>query len=282
MTLRSVLMLLVALALAGVAYFSANRWMASRMAAVGTVGLTPVIAAAVDIPYGTKIDAAMIKPVGMPTASIPEKAFRDEKAVIGRFADHAIGKGSILTDGLIVERLGGNTLAAKLNPGNRAVTVRSNDVVGVAGFLVSGSEVDLLVTQGKDTRTMLRDLKVLAVNQTASPDKTDPAVVSVVTLEAGPAQAEQIVTATQDGSVQFTLRKSGEGIGRELEPDKAPTPDVTAATAETEKPATPPPVDRSRTVAVIRGNKLSDITWEPLPALVKTPTGGTEPTGEHQ
>ncbi|WP_295438864.1 Flp pilus assembly protein CpaB [uncultured Thiodictyon sp.] len=273
MTLRSVLLLLVALALAWVAYFAANRWMASRMATGGGADLSRVVAAATDIPNEAKIDASMIKMVDVPAALIPEKAFRDEKAVIGRFADHAIGRGTYLVEGLVVERLGGNTLAAKLTQGKRAVAVRSNDVVGVAGFLVSGSEVDLLVTQGKDTRTMLRDLKVLAVNQTASPDKTDPTIASVVTLEVDPAQAEQIVNATRDGSVQFTLRKPGEGNA--LEPV---APAGTAAT--TIKPAAPPPLDRSRTVAVIRGNQLGEITWEPLQSLFKTAPEGQEPTGE--
>jgi len=94
------------------------------------------------------------------------------------------------------------------------MTVRVNDVVGVAGFIMPGNTVDILSTvvvrQGAKqkalTTTLLTDIKVLAVDQDVSPDKQKPTVVRAVTLELLPKQAEKIVSAMKEGTIQLTLR----------------------------------------------------------------------------
>ena len=92
----------------------------------------------------------------------------------------------------------------------RAVSVRVNDVVGVAGFLLPGNHVDVVAAyrDGPDTRseTVVQNVKVLAVDQTASTDKNEPVVVRAVTLEVTPADAEKLVLAEQRGAIQLALR----------------------------------------------------------------------------
>jgi pilus assembly protein CpaB len=253
MNLRSILMLLISLGLAVGATVVANRWMESRLASAGG-DRTGVIMAAVDIPFGTKIDATLIKTVLLPNEALPATALKDPQAAIGKIVNVTIVKGDFLLTGQVVENLGGSALAAMIQDGMRAITVGVNEVVGVAGFLLPGNRVDLLVTRrGAGSQTLLQNLKVLAVDQTSSPDKQGPVVVRALTLEVTPMQAEEIAQATEEGSVRFTLRNPLEGNREEPTPEPA-TPGVLA-----EAPPPPAPVakpDASMTVDLIRGTSV--------------------------
>lgn len=263
MKLRGFLMVLISLALAGFAAVSANKWMASRLAAAGGNGeLSKVVAAAVEIPFGTQIDASLIKMVELPPQSIPPAAFQDPEKVIGRVAAFTLFPGEVLLDGRVVEHIGGSALAAVVPEGMRAISVRVDDVVGVAGFLLPGNRVDVIATRrqsggerGTESRTLLENLKVLAVDQTTSPDKNEPVIVRAVTLEADPAQAEDLVGAQQDGKVQLTLRNPLDGTRREV--PKEPEPGAPVA----EEPAPAPVINRTIVVEVIRGTVSSSTTF---------------------
>ncbi len=110
----------------------------------------------------------------------------------------------------------GSTLAALVSESMRAVTIRVDDVVGVAGFLLPGNRVDVLATRmdtrtrRANTETILKDLKVLAVDQTAATQDNDPVIVRAVTLEMTPAQSETLVKAKEEGTIQLTLRNPGD------------------------------------------------------------------------
>jgi pilus assembly protein CpaB len=224
--LRVFLMLLISLALAGAAAVTANRWMTKRLAGGGDGAESiDVVAAAAEIPFGTKIDPTLVKMIALPPDSAPEKAFRKLDDVIGRVAAAPLYKGEVLVDGRVVQHLGGSALAAVVGEGKRAITVRVNDVIGVAGFLLPGNRVDVIATskkrgsRGVEARTLLQDLKVLAVDQTVSPNKNDPVIVRAVTLEADPGQAEEIVQATEEGKVQLTLRNPLDAKLSEAKPE---------------------------------------------------------------
>lgn len=265
MKLRGVLMLLVSLVLAGVAAVSANRWMTSRLASAGAgQDFSGVVAAAVEIPFGTKLDATMIKMVDLPPESVPGGAFHDPEAVIGRVAAFTLFPGEVLLGERVVEHIGGSALAAVVQEGKRAITVRVDDVVGVAGFLLPGNRVDVIATRrrtggerGSESSTLVENLKVLAVDQTTSPDKNEPVIVRAVTLEADPAQSEEIVKAQDEGRVQLTLRNPLDGTRRE--PD--PGPPATATHKEDKQPESPPIIARSVVVEVIRGISTSSMTF---------------------
>jgi pilus assembly protein CpaB len=279
MKLRGVLVLLLSLVLAGVAAVSANRWMASRLAGGAGGPLSGVVAAAAEIPFGTKIDATLIKMVQLPPEAVPATAFRDPQAVIGRIAAGTLYKGEVLMDGRVVEHVGGSALAAVVEEGKRAVTVRVNDVIGVAGFLLPGNRVDVISTRrksggehGMEAQTLLQNLKVLAVDQSTSPEKNQPVIVRAVTVEVDPAQAEQIVGATEEGKVQLTLRNPLDGMRREPKPEPTAQGPVAATVS---LPPTAPVIDRNEVVVVIRGTKWADATREP-PAKVLAATPETK------
>jgi pilus assembly protein CpaB len=250
---RLIVMLLVALGMAFGASALANRWMQARMGPATEVSdLQPVVVAAVAIPFGQKLEAIHVKLVDLPRGTVPAKAFSSIEGVAGRVAVQSFYPGEILVEGRVVEHMGGSTLAAVIGEGKRAVAVRVDDVVGVAGFLLPGNRVDVVFARrdpaGRmvETETILQDLKVLAIDQTASPEKDGPVIVRAVTLEMTPAQAEVLFKATQEGKVQLTLRNPlDQALIARAEPEPAAPP-------APEKPAAPvpPPVQR---MTVIRG-----------------------------
>ena len=143
----------------------------------------------------------------------------------------------------------------------RALTVRVNDVIGVAGFLLPGNRVDVLSSRKEGnnrravTETILRNIKVLAVDQTASTEENEPVIVRAVTLEMTPVQAETLVKARTEGEIQLTLRNPLEDeplVEEEPEPQQV----AKAPVAAPSKPTTTRPRSTSTTVTVIRGTKV--------------------------
>jgi pilus assembly protein CpaB len=251
---RSVSMFLVALVFGVAAAWMANRWIEARVSPVAEESnMTKVVVAALEIPFGAKIEPSHIKTVAWPTDSIPSGSFTNPAEVEGKIATRSILPGEVLLKERVVEHLGGSTLSSIVEPSKRAITVRVNDVIGVAGFLLPGNRVDILATQrGKavKTRTILEDMKVLAVDQTASPDKNKPVIVRAVTLEMSPEDAETLVKATSEGTLQLTLRNplDSERVA------KKEAPVVEKPEVKVVRRSYRPPVE---TVTVIRGTQVS-------------------------
>jgi pilus assembly protein CpaB len=203
-------MFAIALLLGLGAAWMANGWIQARIEPAEAGTATTVVVAALEVPFGTKIESSHIRLAEWPIGSLPEGAFTSTDEVVGKIAKQAFFPGEILLEGRIAEHLGGSTLSSIIEPMKRAITVRVNDVIGVAGFLLPGNRIDILATrkEGKraHTRTVLEDIKVLAVDQTASPEKDKPVVVRAVTLEMTPKDAEILVKSTQEGTLQLTLR----------------------------------------------------------------------------
>ena len=251
---RVFLLLTVALMLSAGAAWVANKWILQRTvpAAEASMGTT-VVAAALKIPFGQKIELAHIKAVPMPDHLVPNGAFDDVSKVEGRIAKQELLPGEIILEGRVAEHLKGSTLAAVLDPKMRAVTLRVNDVIGVAGFLAPSNRVDILATRrnGKSrpvTQTLLKNIKVLAVDQTANPGKNEPVIVRAVTMEMSPRQSEALVNARSEGSIQLTLRNP-------LADSKVvPKSQATKKKVRNKKKhARHPP----RTVTIIRGTKVN-------------------------
>ena len=149
----------------------------------------------------------------------------------------------------VVDKLAGSRLSALIAPNKRAITVRVNDVNGVAGFLLPGNRVDVLATRVRDrrasTRTLLQDIKVLAIDQKASQDKDEPVVVRAVTLEADLDEASKLTAATAEGKIQLVLRNPDDrAVIVEDIPVKAPVKRVT-------------PRDTSSDITIIRGTSVN-------------------------
>lgn len=260
---RFVLMLTISLAMAVGAAVLAKNWLAERMRTEEVVATSgQVVVAALEIPFGESVEAAEVKVIDMPESAVPDGSFKRVDDVVGRVATQAVLPGEILLEKRIVEHMSGSALAVVLEKGKRAITVRVDDVVGVAGFLLPGNRVDVVATRRNggrrvDSKTILSNLKVLAVDQTASPERDGPVIVRAVTLEVNPRQAERLAKATQEGKVQLTLRNPLDKSGAELASMETPEPKAKPAPKPVQKV-----VYRSRpdvSITVIRGTDVSAV-----------------------
>lgn len=269
---RGPILIVVSLLLAVGAAWFANRWLLSeREQQLATPGTVPVATAAIDIPFGTKIESGHhVAMIQMLEGTVPSGAFATAEAVEGKVARTSIMKGELLLEGRFAEEGQGNLLAMVVAPNMRAVSVRVNDVVGVAGFLLPGNYVDVVAAyqKGSDTlsETVIQNVKVLAVDQTASSDKNEPVVVRAVTLEVTPEDAERLVLAEQRGMIQLALRNPLDTdvvAMAKPTPAAAPAPAPAAAPAPVAKPrprVKVGPPEPSTEVTVIRGTEVGKET----------------------
>ncbi|MCU7934954.1 MAG: Flp pilus assembly protein CpaB [Candidatus Thiodiazotropha sp. (ex Dulcina madagascariensis)] len=227
MKVRAIITLFISLCMAGLAAMVANSWISQRLGAVEQKDQAgQVVVATADLPVGTKLDATHLKVIPLPREAISAGNLTSLDDVIGRVVTQPLYSGEILLEKRLTLHEGGSPLAVVIESGKRALTVRVNDVIGVAGFLLPGSRVDVVSTKrGSGNRstvskTIVENLKVLAVDQTVSSDKNDPVIVRAVTLEVTPKQAELVVKATEEGKVQLTLRNPLDMAMRDLGTDQ--------------------------------------------------------------
>lgn len=256
---RGLLLIVLSLALAVIAAFVARNWVQARLNPGATDPGEQVVVAALEIPFGTKVEARHLKTITLPTNAPVGNHYTKTDDVVGLLALQKIIPGEILLKERFADRNAGSTLSAIVKPDMRAVTVRVDDVIGVAGFLMPGNHVDVVAArmenQRAETRTVLRNLNVLAVDQTASQDKDQPAVVRAVTLEVTPRQAEVLVKAREEGRIQLTLRNPL---------DKTPSTDDSDLVADAAVKAPPHPGRAAHTrpasgdngVTIIRGTNV--------------------------
>ncbi|WP_394558504.1 Flp pilus assembly protein CpaB [Aquipseudomonas alcaligenes] len=261
MSARTLTLVVLSLVMGLGAAWMANNWLSNRLSAGPDDDMQSVMVAAVEIPFGTMLEAQHVSQVRMPKGTAPDDSFDSPDKAIGKIATFSMLRGDILRSARLAEHLGGSTLASLIETDKRAVSVRVDDVVGVAGFLLPGNRVDVLATKkssnaNAQSETILEDLRVLAVDQTSSTDKTQPVVVRAVTLEMTPEEAEVLVKAMAEGRLQLALRNPLDNQKRPPEP---------APVAEVPKPAPAPApvkpvVKRSNGgagVTIIRGTAVN-------------------------
>jgi pilus assembly protein CpaB len=209
---RGLMLVVVSLALALGAATLARNWLTAQMSAAAKArpAGTGVVVATMEIPFGIKVEGRHVRLIELPSGAAPAGHFTKTEDVVGQIATQKVLPGEVLIEERFSKHMGGSTLAAIIKPNMRAVTVRVNDVVGVAGFLLPGNHVDVVSARMVDkraaTETILRDINVLAVDQKARTEKDEPVVVRAVTLEVTPQQAETLVKAREEGEIQLTLR----------------------------------------------------------------------------
>lgn len=174
-----------------------------------------LVVASRPLPFGTVINAESVKTIRMPENLFPKGGFSRMEDVLERPVVSPIEPGEPVVEARIAARGSGAGLAPMIPPGMRAISVRVNDVVGVAGFVLPGMRVDVLVTgrpPGRDdtvTTTALQNITVLSAGQTIQADARSPSIsVPVVTLLVNPAQAEALTLANIEGHIQLVLRNS--------------------------------------------------------------------------
>ncbi len=270
-TRRIVVALVVALVLAGgAAYF-----FSSRLRQFGpSIQIIKVVATAKELPAGVVMKAEDLTLVDWPSTIPLTGSFSKPEEVVGRSLLYPLGNREPVLDSALAVAGSGYGITAKIPTGMRATSVRSNEIVGVAGFLFPGSHVDVLATlrpMGSDspvTITILQDVEVLTAGQRIQPDpEGKPQTVNVVTLLLNPVDSEKLLLASTQATVQFVLRS---GADKERIETKPVSMDELIYTMKKDKPA-PVPAHRFRreapkaapkppdfyTVEVIHGDKRS-------------------------
>jgi len=202
----------VALALGAFVSFAVYRNLQSRGAG-GQPGME-VIVAADNIPVGAKIEEKDLQIVRYPADNLPPNSPRSRASVLGRGVILPISKGDFILLNKLAGPNAGSGLPALIPPGMRAMSVRVNEVVGVAGFVQPGTRVDVLVTgtpggagEEEQTTTVLENVEVIASGQRMERSQTGEAQIApVITLLVSPDDAQKLTLATARGRIQLALR----------------------------------------------------------------------------
>lgn len=186
-----------------------------------------IVVAATDLSVGVTLSQKDVALLDWYSDALPSGAFTKTDAVVGHPLLYPMAaKEPILQRDLGVEGAGIG-LAGKLPEGMRAVAIRSNEIIGVAGFLYPGSKVDLLMTFTPPggtmpvTETVLQNVEVLTAGQTIEPDpQGKPQSVNVVTLLLNPEDSQKLQLASAQGNIQFVLRSGADQKSAELRPTR--------------------------------------------------------------
>jgi len=266
----------LALVITGVFY-----QVALRDAAGEETPMSEVVMAAKDLEIGSEIQPGDLRVEPWPTGKLPEGAHQDIELVIGRVPVSRILAQEPVLDRRLAAPGAGVGLATKVPDGMRAMSIRVDDVNGVAGFVMPEARVDVLITgvpqdnpqSGRMTKTILGNVRVLSAGEHLTPDSTGrPQRVPVVTLLLTPEQAEMVTLAQTQGRIQLVLRNGKDeevadttGVNENDLFGSAPkTINVskpaprTASVAAAPPPPPPPPVQ----IEVFRGKELSTQSFE--------------------
>ena len=201
-------------ALAGLlAMLLASRWLIHQ----SVTGTSRIAVAATDVSLGQRLTPDLVRLVDWPNTSTPEGAFKDLQVLEGRVLRTSVLRGEPLVEAKLAPQGTHGGLSAVIGEGRRAITVRVNDVIGVAGFALPGNYVDIIVNTQRDgdsqsakdkniSKIVLERILVLAVAQEVARDETKPRVVNAVTLEVTPEQAEKLDLARSVGTLSLVLR----------------------------------------------------------------------------
>lgn len=218
---NNLIVLVVAVVLGGIAAVLARNWLAHHaQLSQGDVGT--IVVAAAPIPFGTELTKENTKEIPWSTAVLPEGVFATKSDLLehGRRAALAlIARNEPVLRSKISAPNQLATLSSMLTPGRRAVTVRVDDVRGVAGFIQPGDLVDVvLIRTEAESRSnlsysdiILQAAKVLAIDQITGERTDKPTVAKAVTLEVTPEDAQKILLATNIGRLSLILRQPVEG-----------------------------------------------------------------------
>src|SRR5215475_8164844 len=239
-----------------------------------------VIVAASDLQVGSKLQSNDIRQVKVPSSVLPPNSYKLPSQVLGRGVILPIKTGEFILPSKLADAGAGSGLPSLIPSGMRAVSVRVNEVVAVAGFVVPGTRVDVLLTGNpggnseNQTTTVLENIAVLAAGQKLERNAAgEPQSVPVITLLVSPEDAQKLTLASQEGRIQLALRNPLDTTQQKLPSVRnavlygaaAPTPTQTATKPKVKR-AAPKPVTPTApsayTIEVIRGQEKKEITFE--------------------
>jgi pilus assembly protein CpaB len=267
-----------ALTLGAIVSYAVYRTLQTRTGADAAPGVEVVVAAN-DIPVGSKVADGDVKLVRFPVAVLPSNIFHLKTSVVGRGAILPIARGEFFLPNKLAGENAGSGMQSLIPPGMRAVSVRVNEVIGVAGFVVPGTRVDVLLTgnpsgaSDQQTTTVLENVAVIATGQKLERNTAgEPQLTPVITLLVSPDDAQKLTLATSQGKIQLALRNPLDTKQQELNsvntgalykgvptpaPAAAPHPKASSAKHPVKIQAPPSSV---YSVEVIKGTKREEVT----------------------
>jgi pilus assembly protein CpaB len=264
---RGLIFIAMALVLGLAAALLAQRWSASKQPqVVASLDTTPVLVARADVSVASQLQPVQLNMVDWPTEHVPAGAMGSAADAEGRVTRRPILAGEPILEGALFPDGAEGGLVAVISPEHRAISVKVDSVIGVAGFIKPGSRVDVLATLRRVdkekpipySRVILQDVQVLAIDQKLEDRDGQAEPVNVVTLEVDTVQAEHLIYAAHEGRLQLALRTPGDDL-------KVDTESVSVADlledGKPNKSRTRMARQSGPTVEVIRGSQLEVQTF---------------------
>ena len=277
--MRVLLVLLVAIAAGGGLAYGTYNYVRNVPASAASVPTRPVVVAAVDLGVGAAIRLEDVRTIDWPAAALPAGVFEKPDDVVGRALVMPLIQNELVLPMKLASKEAGSGLPIMIPEGERAVSVRVNEVIGVAGYVLPGTRVDVVaVASATDkkadttSKVVLTNVQVLAAGtkMEQNGDESKPIPVTVVTLLVAPDQAERLTLASTEGKIQLALRNpldQSSPVTSGVRPagllGDAPAPKLVApARARFVRPApvleAVHVVEPAVTVEMIRGDKRSE------------------------
>ena len=269
--IRVLIVAILAIGLGGTFAVATYRYIQNIPAKEVRLPTTPVVVAAANLALGAELRREDLRVIAWPADAVPAGSFKDPQEVIGRGLIQPMAQNEAVLPGKLAPVGAGAGLPPIIPEGMRALSVRVNDVIGVAGYVLPGTRVDVVATvnptnQQPDItpKVVLTNVLVLAAGTRIEQDSKEnkPVQVSVVTLLVDPSEAERLTLASTEGKIQLALRNP-------LDKTMPPTPGIKPAAllgfaplkaaprvvAQRGAPAAAPGPPPLPTVEVIRGDK---------------------------
>lgn len=280
MRLSNTTIFAVALACAGLAALLAHTWLKGRSASDPVViqdmapeaDTRPILVAARDIEFGHKLGAEDIRTVKWPKDAVPKGAFGSIEALTGGHGQRTVLARIAANEPILAHKITGSgqdaTLAARIGADMKAVTIRVNDILGVAGFVQPDDRVDIFLTRnerapGDDpaqskayTSVLLQGVRVLAVDQvTERTGKAQPP--KAVTVEVSTLDAQKLTLAASIGQLSLALRRAG------VAEQHSTRPVVITDLSKPAEPVADAPASDRRAVVIVRGGERTEYHVQP-------------------
>lgn len=287
---RAFVFWILALAAGGAAAFLLHRYVTTGVKP-SAASTTKIAMAATNLELATTLAAEHIQMVDWPDSVAAPDAIRDPKAAVGRVLVAKVVKGQMLLEPMLAPRDSGKGLAALIPPSMRAVAVRVDDVVGVAGFIHPEDRVDVIVTirppkpENAETvsKIVMQNVEVLTVGkelETKDGARNKPVPVTVATLLVTPEGSEKLALAANQGKILLSLRSRADDreaetsgivasalLGQLQEPRRvaASGPPILSRRAQASMAAAVPPkpaAPEKQVVEILRGDRFEQRKFE--------------------
>jgi len=213
--IRIFIVLALAVTVGGAFALATYRWQRTPTTTVEKLPTRPVVVAVANLDLGASLRPEDVRTIDWPAESVPAGAFEHVEDVVGRGLIQPIVQNEAILPNKLASKDAGAGLAPVIRPGYRALSVRVNDVIGVAGYVLPGTHVDVLATAtpttsevDTTTKVVLTNVQVLAAGTKMEQDAEQgkPMAVNVVTLLVSPDEAERLTLGATQGKIQLALR----------------------------------------------------------------------------